>query len=191
MKIKTSTEIRPLKNPEETATWLPSRVRWICYDHPVNRRQGLAIEANTGQTKAPFNSSSNGGSIESHCDAAHQAKEAKSQEGPRRGSKASKEAEEAEREKCPCRISGKSTCLAILKRKNHHEGTKTRRRTPKRVGRLAITFGSAAVVLAILVSNGMVFFVPSCLRGEIGIFKLLFSQRRVPGGKSRVIQLGR
>ena len=71
--------------------------------------------AKTGQTKAPFNSSSNGGSIESHCDAAHQAKEAKSQEGPRRGSKASKEAEEAEREKCPCRISERRTRLTVLK----------------------------------------------------------------------------
>jgi len=181
MKKKTFTAIRPVKIPEETATWLPSGVRWICYDHPVNRRQGLAIEANTGQTKAPFNSSSNGGSIESHCNAAHQAKEAKSQEGPRRGSKAGEKAAEAEREKRPSRTSGKSTCLAILKRKYHHEGTKTRRRTPKRIGRLAITFGSAAVVFAILASNGVVFFVPSCLRGEIGIFRLLFGQRCVPG----------
>ena len=103
-----------MKIPEETATWLPSRVRWICYGHPVNRRQGLAIGAKTGQTKAPFNSSSNGGSIESHGNAAHQAKEAKSQEGPRRGSKASKEAEEAEREKCPCRIPETRTRLVIL-----------------------------------------------------------------------------
>jgi len=98
MKIKTSTGIRPVKNLEETATWLLSRVRWICYGHPVNRRQGLARGAKTGQTKAPFNSSSNGGSIESHCDAAHQAKEAKSQEGTRRGSKTSEEAKEAKRE---------------------------------------------------------------------------------------------
>ena len=115
MKIKTSTAIRPVKIPEETATWLQSRVRRICYEHSVNRRQELAIGAKTGQTKAPFNSSSNGGSIESHCDAAHQAKEAKSQEGPRRGSKASKEAEEAEREKCPCRISERRTRLIVLK----------------------------------------------------------------------------
>jgi hypothetical protein len=115
MKIKTSTEIRPLKNPEETATWLTSRVRWICYEHPVNRRQGLAMGAKTGQTKAPFNSSSNGGSIESHGNAAHQAKEAKSQEGPRRGSKAGEKAEEAKRAERYCRISEKRTRLTVLK----------------------------------------------------------------------------
>ena len=115
MKIKTSTEIRSVKNPEETATWLPSRVRWIRYEHPVNRRQGLAMGAKTGQTKAPFNSSSNGGSIESHCDAAHQAKEAKSQEGPRGGRKASEKAEEAKREQRYCRICEERIRLTVLK----------------------------------------------------------------------------
>ena len=87
----------------------------MCYEHPVNRRQGLAIEANTGQTKAPFNSSSNGGSIESHCNAAHQAKEAKSQEGPRRGSKASEKAEEAKHEQRYCRICEERIRLTVLK----------------------------------------------------------------------------
>ena len=71
--------------------------------------------AKTGQTKAPFNSLSNGGSIESHGNAAHQAKEAKSQEGPRRGSKAGEKAEEAKRAERYCRISEKRTRLTVLK----------------------------------------------------------------------------
>ncbi|MGH8760198.1 MAG: hypothetical protein ACREVW_11910 [Burkholderiales bacterium] len=50
----------------------------------------------------PFNSSSNGGCIESLSDAEEQAKEAKSQEGPRGGSQASEKAEEAKREDGQC-----------------------------------------------------------------------------------------
>lgn len=70
--------------------------------------------AETGQTNASFNDLSNGGSIESHRNAAHPAKEAESQEGPRRGGKASEEAKEAEREGRHCRISEKRTRLVIL-----------------------------------------------------------------------------
>jgi uncharacterized low-complexity protein len=61
-----------------------------------------------------FNSSSNGGSIESLSDAEEQAKEAKSQEGPRGGSQASEKTEEAKREDGQCGRPETRIRLAIL-----------------------------------------------------------------------------
>jgi len=58
----------------------------------------LARNAKTGQTSLQLNNSSTGGAIESLSDAHDQAKEAKSQEGPREGNQASEKTEESSRE---------------------------------------------------------------------------------------------
>ncbi|HEX9785262.1 MAG TPA: hypothetical protein VGA56_21340 [Opitutaceae bacterium] len=53
----------------------------------------LARNAKTGQTSLQLDNSSTGGAFESFSDAHDQAKEAKSQEGPREGSQASEKTE--------------------------------------------------------------------------------------------------
>ena len=80
----------------------------------------LARNAKTGQTSLQLDNSSTGGAFESLSDAHDQAKEAKSQEGPREGSPASEKTEEANREDSQCRHPERTSLLSALKLRFGH-----------------------------------------------------------------------
>jgi hypothetical protein len=76
----------------------------------------IAKNEKTGQTNVQFNSLSIGGSNDSLSDAEDQANQAKNQEGPRGGSQAIEEADEAKRKDGQCGCDEKWGPLAVFQR---------------------------------------------------------------------------